>query len=1002
MNIEQTSLLDRLQNNNAIADTTKGIENYVPEETKRNAFEKKESYELGKVGSSAVVSMADSTYKNPCHEEEKTVAQSLEENLEKTSENRKNEMAVLASTTTPEDYQKLEESGFSVTESDSHTIVTVMDKIKAVYAKAGIDISIYGDTLSVDQLEEITGSKTVATSISNMTKDAMSFLIKNQLPPTVGNVYMANHVGTGSVYGSTQTISSEAFEEMKGKISEFLTEAGIEVTEESLSDCQWLMEQGIEITHENLTYLQDLEAFASKLTESGNAVYLTKQNTDTLLIGGYSKEDEADRAFEVIQNATEEDLAYLIFSEKDLTISNLQIAKNVRENKQNSIDLKNVDEGSLIRAKRVLEETRLIMTTEANLSFLKKGFSIDTKPLEELVEELKVQEQSYFKEVLQSADIDKTQENVKIFQETTAMVSEMKFHPAYALTINSGEETIPAIYDRSAQMKATFEMAEERYETMWTAPRQDMGDSIQKAFQNVDEILEDLGLEVTSANQRAVRILGYNQIEITSENIAKIKAADEMVQQTFTNLTPKVTLEMIRRNINPLEMTMSEINQAAKDIQSDLGYEDTERFQKYLWKLEQHHEISEEERKSYIGIYRLIAQVDKLDGAAIGALWQQGADITMKNLLSAVRTERKGSMTYQVDDTFEGISGTIKGEKIDDQIMAAYTQNVVKDVLRGLTPEQVKHFPKNWEEMTPEQLKEYINKQDADDTSVAQSQDAGYVKEQIQMLKQAFSCSEEAYAFLERYDISNSAANILAASEMLRNPNKMFQTLLKERMDKRTNQELVSDIKDEIMERFGEAIKTPEELADAQETLAEVATKVMQGMIMEEENISAIDLKELRMMNNQFWLCKEAAKEENFVIPVSDGDSVTGISLKIVRGKEDKGFVDIMFRGQLMEKVAASFEAKDSGISGMIAVSDEETRQLLSDNLGMFVSKLQEGDAEPIDIRIARIPDLDLSHFAKTMHQKESEEEQKQNVVQTKRLYHIAESFISTVQELMD
>ena len=29
MNIEQTSLLDRLQNNNAIADTTKGIENYV-------------------------------------------------------------------------------------------------------------------------------------------------------------------------------------------------------------------------------------------------------------------------------------------------------------------------------------------------------------------------------------------------------------------------------------------------------------------------------------------------------------------------------------------------------------------------------------------------------------------------------------------------------------------------------------------------------------------------------------------------------------------------------------------------------------------------------------------------------------------------------------------------------------------------------------------------------------------------------------------------------------
>ena len=49
-----------------------------------------------------------------------------------------------------------------------------------------------------------------------------------------------------------------------------------------------------------------------------------------------------------------------------------------------------------IRAKRQLEEIRLAMTAEANYALLKKGISIDTKPLEELVENLKEQENAIY------------------------------------------------------------------------------------------------------------------------------------------------------------------------------------------------------------------------------------------------------------------------------------------------------------------------------------------------------------------------------------------------------------------------------------------------------------------------------------------------------------------------------------------------------------------------------------------------------------------------------
>ena len=209
------------------------------------------------------------------------------------------------------------------------------------------------------------------------------------------------------------------------------------------------------------------------------------------------------------------------------------------------------------------------------------------------------------------------------------------------------ETSIQEIYDHGSQIQQALEKVNERYETLMTAPRRDMGDSIQKAFSNAAEsLLKDMDLENSAANQRAVRILGYNGMDISEENIQNVKALDEQMQRAFKNMTPAVTLEMIRRGENPLDMSMEQLNQVAEDIKQETGNEDQERFSRYLWKLEQNHEITEEERSGYIGIYRLIAQVEKTDGAALGALMQQGSGITMRNLLTAVRTSKKGGMDY--------------------------------------------------------------------------------------------------------------------------------------------------------------------------------------------------------------------------------------------------------------------------------------------------------------------------------------------------------------------
>ena len=325
----------------------------------------------------------------------------------------------------------------------------------------------------------------------------------------------------------------------------------------------------------------------------------------------------------------------------------------------------------LLTARRQLEETRLAMTAQANYALLKKGIQIDTQPLAELVEALKETENQYYEQLLKGQGVEASETNVNLFRETTERVNDLKTVPAYVLGAQGVKDaSVAKVHDTGRAMRDTFERANQSYETLMTAPRADLGDSIQKAFRNVDDILSDIGLEETEANQRAVRILGYNQIEITQESVAEMKAADEQVQRVFRNLTPATVTEMIRRGIDPLDMDFSTLNATAEQIKKETSANDERGFGEFLWKLERTEGISQEERASYIGTYRLIHQVEQSDGAAVGALVNQGADITMRNLMMAVRSERRsGKMDYSVDESFGKVEGSgYSGTSITDQM----------------------------------------------------------------------------------------------------------------------------------------------------------------------------------------------------------------------------------------------------------------------------------------------------------------------------------------------
>lgn len=953
----------------------------------------------------------------------------------------KDKIETVTNTTSAEDCAKMDEDGFSLNSTDVKSVVTEMDKIKMELAKAGVDISIFGDDLNMDQLTEMLGSTGMAyqmeqaitaadlpateenisdceetlkqaADLTKCNEQTVKYMVENELPPTVENLYKAQHSTATGVAAPTQ--QGEVLDEnFQKQMEQVIKEAGLAVNETTLDYSQWMVENDIPLTVENLKLAADLYEMEFPLdmgkVMEGMMIAISEGNRpkDTMVLDGYSLADKAQQTLEVVENATDKDIWTVVEKGQPVTIESLAAAHN-----SNTADAENSEPSTeeavqeyaqedvkYITARRQLEEIRLMMTAQANYSLLKKGISIDTKPLEEVVEQLKALENDYYKELLNNNGIEPTQENTTLLAETVGKTEELKSVPSYVLGTTLPEnQTINTLHETGTAIKAELQRAGEAYETLMTAPRADMGDSIQKAFQNVDDILEDLGMETTEANQRAVRILAYNQLEITSDSINQMKAADQKVQVLFQNLSPSVVMEMIREGINPLEMDISQLNAKAEEIKNEIDAGGEEKYSKYLWKMEQKQEITPEERDSYIGIYRLLNQIDKTDGAVIGALVNQGAELSMKNLLTAVRTNRNPGINVSVDDSFGEVESVNTQElSISQQIEAAYQTDCAKEAFGMITPEGMEQTAAQGviDEMTPEQLLWQLKQAEVDSAS-----EEAYYQEQLKEFSMAKGAEEQVLKLLTGYDMPVTAYNVLAANQLLHNRNGMFKTLF-ERKDEEEADIDLEEVKQGILEAFGEAVKTPEDMAKAQKKLADVAENVMKTMA-ETTDVQSFDIRDLKIMRQEIALGTKMAKEENYAIPVLVADEYTNIQLKIVRGTEKRGGLDVIFDSPKLGKVVARFQVQGEKAKGYIASDSQETVEKLKEQQDILQEALGMDGMLQANFDMIHSENLDLASISmdNRNYGDISEQPQEEYEVQTKTLYGMAKVFIGTVKQI--
>ena len=100
-------------------------------------------------------------------------------------QSKKDFMIVMSSCVSGEDLQKMQEEGFHPGSTDVETYVSIVDKIKVTLARAGVEIVGYNDNIDVDTIEEITGSRVDANALI---KDLSTLLKESDMPVTTENI----------------------------------------------------------------------------------------------------------------------------------------------------------------------------------------------------------------------------------------------------------------------------------------------------------------------------------------------------------------------------------------------------------------------------------------------------------------------------------------------------------------------------------------------------------------------------------------------------------------------------------------------------------------------------------------------------------------------------------------------------------------------------------------------------------------------------------------------
>lgn len=952
----------------------------------------------------------------------------------------RNYMAVMSGSMSGEDFARLQKEGYQVGHTDIGMVVSIVDKIKATMAQSGQIIVGYNDDLSTEELAQITGDLSLAVSISKSFKEhnipatqenvrnaadaftkamqmppvsdgALKYMVSNHQEPTIENIYLAGYKSVANdktqamgyfaddlagYYGKKAEEVDAA--KLASQMEKIIDETGLTVNEETLGEARWLVESGIVLTPDSLKLLHDV----GRLTYPPDPLKVMDAIAIAIAEGKKPQDaslsmdaDVYQRAVQLVKDVSQiTDDALCITVEKDERISLANLLKykhGAPKREEPALPLKGENQNRFLRAKRQLEEVRLRMTAEANVRLLKSGFAIDTAPIQQVIDRLKEAEETEAVSVYATQSVAEAQQRKQIYAETLAAADDIRQMPVDTIgryAFLQRKVTFADIHERGQALRQEYVQAGRAYETMMTVPRSDLGDSIGKAFRNVDFLLEDMGLEICEANSRAVRVLAYNRMPLTRESVALVKNADISLQRVVEKLTPANALYMVRDGVNPLLMSLEELYDYLNQI-PQTQEDEVEKLGKFIYKLEKKKDITKEERDACIGVFRLIRQVEKADFQALGAVVGADQSLSLMNLLRAVRTRSVGHMDHTVDDAFKGMQAADEQNLITQQINSYYEKRI-DQIYEKLEPERLLTLQFN-DYTTVEELAEVCGGQIDDETENA------YLRESLQTIRQAAAVSDEAISEVLEGRTVMSADHLLAADYLrsYRGTTVRRVHALAGEVDDMTSR-MTSD--DETFEdQLGEAVDALHESLESRESAQKSYQGylgVAQSLLTEAAMLARTDIMDMQsivMYMKQMQFMGDMSREENYEIPLSIGDEVTSLNLKVVHNKGEAGRVAISFYTMELSNVFAGFQITGDGVRGVIVSNSRDGLRQLKDRQEQLAGSIRESIGREVSLQYVHTnkPDPKLSPVRGDTDE----------TVSTNDLYRLAKSFIAVMKQ---
>ncbi len=771
-------------------------------------------------------------------------------------------------------------------------------------------------------LEKVAVALEKAAGGVKLTPTECEYMVRNKLAPTLENVAAARSAAQ-SYQRKEHALTAEAWAQLEPKVTHLLFQAGLRANNQMIEAAQTFVKKDIPLTVDNLRSYSLLAKInlseEDVLQKTVDALSVGQDPKNTNLLSNTAKEVRQiiKKTGAVTQDAVNYAATKKAGEQPGVSGDKLELSLNDLNEAQELIDSKNADmesylqdfansgaaQAASIRARRQLEEIRAKMTYEAGYRLAKEGIRIDTVSMSKLIDNLRALENRFFSSFFTQAGVAESKEGMAMLRDTTMKLEEIKNMPATLIvdTVDTGSRITLNELHQAGAMDAAFRKFSQTYETVMTSPNKTLGDNIHKAFGNADTLLHEIGLQTTMENRRAVRMLGYNSVEVTAENVEKVRAYDEQLQNVLKELHPAVTVRMIRDGINPLEESIENLSAKIAEIKEQEGITTDDNYSIFLINLEKHKEITPEERQAYIGVYRALHQVGGSEEEAIGGVFRNGQELTLQNLLTAARSGKAQGMNTLINDAFKAaVPFASDKSRMEDQIAAGLAN------VKGKDAEALN----NLAETVDNTIREF-----ATDRQESAAEEIGRVRTLA-------ADGVNATRFLEDYSILTTMENIEAAKNLLANDMTVFKEWKRFHYMETGEEAELPD--------FVAAMEDKETMQKAYQAFAN-DSKELKARMQHDSIMTKPDVKSIKKMDIGIRFMNRLSKREFYQIPVDTGNDIVNMNVTILEKGEEKAKVLAEIPTWNLGRISCEATIQDNKLKCFITSDTREGTQALKD-----------------------------------------------------------------------